>query len=90
MLQEERLDRGEDTTGSSLVLVDAILQLLVKEEPLLPRVVEVTFSILEEQLGDLSALLQRDIAFNCLLDNHLSHLRIDCQRVGPILVEVRS
>ena len=36
MLEEEGLDCGEDTTRSTLILEDSILQLLVEEEALLP------------------------------------------------------
>lgn len=51
MLEEEGLHCGKDTARPALILVDAVLDLLVEEEALLPRVVEVAFPVFEEQLG---------------------------------------
>jgi hypothetical protein len=52
MLQEKCLYSCQNTTRTSLILVDAILDILVKVEALLPRVVQVAFSILEQELKD--------------------------------------
>ena len=50
MLEEEGLNCCEDTAGSSLILENTILQFFIEEEALLPRIMEVTLTILEQKL----------------------------------------
>jgi hypothetical protein len=52
MLQEKCLHSCQYTTRASLILVDAILDILVKVEALLPGVVQMAFAILEQELVD--------------------------------------
>jgi hypothetical protein len=47
MLQEKCLYSCQDTTRTTLILVDAIFDILVKKETLLPGVMQMSFAILE-------------------------------------------
>jgi len=49
MFQEEGLNGCKNTTWATFILIDAIFDLIIKEETLLPRVMQVTLTIFEKQ-----------------------------------------
>ena len=61
VLQEESLNDSEDTTWPTLVLEESILDLLIEEEALLPRIVKMALALLEEQVHDSHALFASDL-----------------------------
>ena len=52
MFEEESLDSGQDSTGTTLVLEDGIIKLLVEVESLVPRVVETSSFVAEKKHFD--------------------------------------
>ena len=62
MLQEEGHDSGEDSTGPTLVLENAVLDFLVEVEALAPGVMEVSSLTLKEQLFNSTLFLSCKIA----------------------------
>lgn len=63
MFQEEGVDGGQDTTWSSLILVNAVFELLVEEETLFPGIVQMSFAVFEQQVADFSAFITRYVLF---------------------------
>jgi hypothetical protein len=57
MLEVESVHCGQNTTGTTLVLIDSIVEFFVEIEALRPRVVEVCVFLLEEELFYASDLL---------------------------------
>jgi hypothetical protein len=76
MLQEKGLYRCKYTARSALVLIDAIFDVFIKVESLLPRVMEVTFAILEEQLVNPSTFLSADRRLSGIHRKLLTQARI--------------
>jgi hypothetical protein len=68
VFQKECLHRCKYSTGSSLILVYAILYVIIKVKALFPGVMQVTFSVLEEQFAYSQALLS---TYDLLLGIHL-------------------
>lgn len=60
VLQEEGLNGRKDSTGTSLILKDAVFDLVVKVKALAPRVVEISLLASEQQLLNALLFLQRD------------------------------
>lgn len=68
MLQEKGLNSSKDTTRPSLILINAVFDVFIEKESLLPRVMEVTFSILKEELVYALTLFS---TYNCFISAHL-------------------
>ena len=77
MLQEKGLNSCKYTARPSLVLINAILDVLIEKEPLLPRIMEMAFSILKEELVNALTLFSTNYGF---ISGHLyllSHSWVD-------------
>ena len=62
MLQEEGHDSGQNSTGPTLILENAVLDVLVEVEALTPRIVEVSCLTLKQQLFNSTLILSSEIA----------------------------
>jgi hypothetical protein len=63
MLQEEGLNCRQNTTWTSLVLMNSVLDLFIEVKSLLPRVVKMSFAIFEQEFGDARTLISSDLIF---------------------------
>lgn len=57
MFQEKGLNSCKDTARSSLVLVNAVLDVFIEKETLFPGVMEMAFPVLKEELVDALTLI---------------------------------
>lgn len=76
MFQEKCLYRCQYSTGSTFILEKTIFNLLIEKETLFPRIMQVTFSILEQQLKYAKTLLPWNKIFISISINFLPHRRI--------------
>ena len=86
MFQEKRLDSCENAARSSLILVNAILDVLIKKEALLPRIMEAPLAVFKQKSIDPRALLSTNTHLICAHLYLLPHLRIHVH-IG-LLIEI--
>lgn len=77
MFQEKGLNSREDTARPSLVLINAVLNVFIEKESLLPRVMEMAFSILKQELVNALALFSTNYGFISAHLYLLSHSWVD-------------
>ena len=87
MLEEESLDSRQDAARTALNLLDSIPDDAVEEEALHPRVVEVAFSVFEQEVFDAVSLLKRDLTLLCVHGDLVANLRVDLVVVVQIGAE---
>ena len=88
MLQEERLHSCQDAARPTLVLFDAILDRAVEEETLHPTVVEVSGTVLEQQVLDAAGLFGCDVLLDRARVDPIAHLRVEHKVLADVFVKV--
>ena len=88
VFQEESLNGRQYTTRSTLILVNAIFDILIEKEALSPRVVNVPLAIFKQKMGNAVGFLSANNGFFCVLSQPLPRLRVDIQNGRLLLVEL--